>query len=148
MCVALAGVQLLNTLPQAIGDLAEDLKSLYYKSGVKDDGVLLVVTDNHIRDERSLLLLNSLLSSGDLYSLFTPEERDNLLSGVAGKVKAAGFGPDKQVRAGPAFVNDARSTPGFRLIFVLLFTRARPVCVGLPRPASPSESARLPVFLT
>ena len=80
---------------QVLQDLTEHLKTLYHKCGVKDEGVMLLITDNHIQDERNLLLLNDLLSSGDIYNVFTTEERENLVTSVVGKVKAVGLPSDK-----------------------------------------------------
>jgi dynein heavy chain len=50
--------------------LKQDIWDLYYKSGVKDDGFLWIFTDGHIKDEKFLIFMNDLLSSGDIADLF------------------------------------------------------------------------------
>jgi dynein heavy chain len=74
-----------------IGDLKEDLKILYQKAGKKGEGVMFLFTDSQIVDERFLVYLNDLLSSGNIPDLFAPEEKDDLMNGVRSEAKQAGI---------------------------------------------------------
>ena len=68
---------------------------MYGKAGAKDEGTLFLLTDSQITNERFLVQINDLLASGNIPDLFTVEEKDALISGVIGKVKAAGLPLDK-----------------------------------------------------
>lgn len=43
-----------------------DLASLYIKAGVKNIGIVLLMTDAQVADEKFLVLVNDLLASGRL----------------------------------------------------------------------------------
>ncbi len=58
-----------------ISSLKEDLVSLYNKTGLKDEGVLFLISDGHITDERFLVYINDLLSSGEVSDLFTEDDK-------------------------------------------------------------------------
>ena len=58
-----------------ISYLKEDLVSLYNKTGLKDEGVLFLISDGHITDERFLVYINDLLSSGEVSDLFTEDDK-------------------------------------------------------------------------
>jgi dynein heavy chain len=73
--------------------LKEDLKTMYTKAGLKEEGISFLFTDSQIADEKFLVYLNDLLSSGDIPDLFAPDEKDNIINGIRGRAKAAGL-PD------------------------------------------------------
>lgn len=74
-----------------IPELKEALKDLYRKAGVKPGlPLVFLLTDAQIVDERFLVYVNDLLSSGVIPELFTPDELDGLLSGLRLEAKAAG----------------------------------------------------------
>ena len=58
----------------SITDLKEDLKIMYAKAGVKDEGVSFLLTDSQITNERFLIYINDLLASGEVPDLFAPDE--------------------------------------------------------------------------
>lgn len=68
---------------------------MYGKAGAKDEGTLFLFTDSQIVNERFLVSINDLLASGNIPDLFGVEEKDALITAVAGKVKAAGLPLDK-----------------------------------------------------
>ncbi|XP_077967769.1 dynein beta chain, ciliary-like [Styela clava] len=74
-----------------IPDLKIDLGALYVKAGVKNLGVLFLLTDAQVADERFLVLVNDLLSTGEISDLFPDDEIENIISGVRNEVKGAGL---------------------------------------------------------
>lgn len=72
--------------------LKEDLLSLYNKTGLKDEGILFLITDGHITQERFLVYINDLLASGEVAELYTEDDRMNIINNVRPKVKALGKG--------------------------------------------------------
>jgi len=73
-----------------VNELKEDLKQLYNKTGLKEESVMFLFTDSQITDERFLVYINDLLSSGEIPDLFTVDEKENIINNVRSKVKAAG----------------------------------------------------------
>ena len=66
----------------------EDLKQLYRISGgPQGKGMAFVFTDNDIKDESFLEYLNSILKGGDVSTLFTREEMDEIIQGLVGPMK-------------------------------------------------------------
>lgn len=72
--------------------LKDDLLTLYNKAGIKDEGILFLITDNHITDEHFLVYINDLLSSGEVTDLYTEDEKMNIVNAVRPKAKAMGKG--------------------------------------------------------
>ncbi|KAI3429649.1 hypothetical protein D9Q98_005734 [Chlorella vulgaris] len=58
-----------------------------------DEGVLFLLTDSQIVDEKMLVYVNDLLSSGDIPDLFAPEDREEIIGAMRGEAKARGL-PD------------------------------------------------------
>lgn len=54
----------------SIGDLKTDLQGMFEKSGVKNEGILFLFTESQIADERFLVYINDLLSSGEIADLY------------------------------------------------------------------------------
>ncbi|ESO12478.1 hypothetical protein HELRODRAFT_155577 [Helobdella robusta] len=74
-----------------IPDLKQDLNGLYQKAGLKGLGMVLLMTDAHIIDERFLVLINDLLASGEIPDLFTEDDLDIIVTGVRNDVKEMGL---------------------------------------------------------
>lgn len=74
-----------------MNDLKNDLLSLYTKTGLKDDGILFLITDSHITNERFLVYINDLLSSGEIAELYTEDDKMNIVNQVRPKVKSEGL---------------------------------------------------------
>lgn len=70
-----------------MNNLKEDLLTLYQKSGIKDEGILFLINDGHITNERFLVFINDLLSSGEVADLYTEEDKMNIINVVRPKVK-------------------------------------------------------------
>ncbi|RKP21352.1 hypothetical protein ROZALSC1DRAFT_27237, partial [Rozella allomycis CSF55] len=72
-------------------DLKLDLAMLYQKTGIKKQGVVFLLTDSQIADERFLVLINDLLASGNIPGLFPDEDYENIINAMRNEVKALGL---------------------------------------------------------
>jgi dynein heavy chain len=68
-------------------DLLEDIKALYMKCGVKGQGMTFMLTDSQIVDEKWLVYINDLLSSGDIPGLFAEDEKESIYSSLRQEFK-------------------------------------------------------------
>ncbi|XP_054638441.1 dynein axonemal heavy chain 11 isoform X2 [Dunckerocampus dactyliophorus] len=75
----------------SIQDLKMDLAGLFLKAGVKNQRVALLMTDAQIPDERFLVIVNDLLSSGEIPEVFSEEETEGIVSSVKAEVRALGL---------------------------------------------------------
>lgn len=71
-------------------NLKSDLIDLYKKTGEKDYGIMFLITDSHITNERFLVYINDLLSSGEIADLYNEEDKLNIINAVRPKVKMEG----------------------------------------------------------
>ena len=53
-----------------MNDLKTDLQGFFMKAGVKDEGIMFLFTEGQITNERFLVYINDLLSSGEIADLF------------------------------------------------------------------------------
>ena len=83
-------IQIVISSTYGINDLKEDLKVMYTKAGLKEEGVMFLLTDSQITNERFLVYINDLLASGNIPDLFTTDELDGIINSVTNRVKAAG----------------------------------------------------------
>ena len=88
-------MQIVISSTYSVNDLKDDLKIMYNKAGVKGEGVMFLLTDSQITNERFLIYINDLLASGNIPDLFAPDEVDVICAAVASKTKAAGIVPEK-----------------------------------------------------
>lgn len=88
-------VQIVISSTYGINDLKEDLKAMFNKAGLKEEGIMFLLTDSQITNERFLVFINDLLSSGNIPDLFTVDEMDAIINAVTNKVKALGKVPDR-----------------------------------------------------
>ncbi|XP_065217396.1 dynein beta chain, ciliary [Planococcus citri] len=72
-------------------DLKMELSNLYLKAGLKNVGIMFLITDAQIPDETFLVLINDLLASGEITDLFPDDEVENIISSVRNEVKGAGI---------------------------------------------------------
>ena len=89
-------MQIVISSTYSISDLKDDLKAMYNKAGVRGEGVMFLLTDSQITNERFLIYINDLLASGNIPDLFAPDEVDAIVNALTGKVKAAGIIPEKK----------------------------------------------------
>lgn len=104
----------------SVGDLKADLAQLYIKAGLKNTGMVFLLTDAQIPDENFLVLINDLLASGEIPDLFADDELENIINSLRNEVKAAGM-QDTRENIWKFFINRVR-----RLLKVSLKTRDRP----------------------
>ena len=83
--------QISVTSSYSVADFKVDLLNLYTKTGVKSIPMMFLMTDGQIVNERFLVYINDLLSSGYIPDLMTPEERDTMAGSVRNEVKQAGI---------------------------------------------------------
>jgi len=99
--------QIVISSTYGINDLKEDLKGMYNKAGLKEEGVMFLLTDSQITNERFLVYINDLLASGNIPDLFAGDEVDTIVNAVTNKVKATGLVPDK-ANCWEYFINQIR----------------------------------------
>jgi len=61
------------------------------KCGVKDEGIMFLFTEGQITNERFLVYINDLLSSGEVSDLFVAEDVDGIVNNVRPAVKSDGI---------------------------------------------------------
>lgn len=66
--------------------LQSDLAGLYIKSGMKNIGIMFLMTDSQVADEKFLVLINDMLASGEIPELFADDEVDNIISTLGPEV--------------------------------------------------------------
>ena len=59
-----------------MNELKADLQGMFNKSGLKDDGILFLFTEGQISNEKFLVYINDLLSSGEIADLYADEDKD------------------------------------------------------------------------
>ena len=73
-----------------INDLKADIQEMYKLAGVKGEGVMWLFTDNQIVNEKFLVYMNDLLSSGKISDLYAQDELDAVCNECIKKAKEAG----------------------------------------------------------
>ncbi|CAM9543680.1 unnamed protein product, partial [Sphacelaria rigidula] len=82
------------TSDYGLADLRTELKDLYRKAGVKPAiPIVFMLTDSQIVDERFLVYVNDLLTSGVIPDLFSKDEYDAIFQAIRVAAKSAGV-PD------------------------------------------------------
>ena len=71
-----------------------ELSALYLKAGLKNVGIMFLVTDAQIPDESFLVLINDLLATGEVTDLFPDDEVENIITSVRNEVIEIGFSSD------------------------------------------------------
>ena len=74
----------------------EDIKQMYMKSGVKGEQICFLFTDSQIANEKFLVYMNELLSSGKIPNLFAADEIDGIYGAVRNEGKAKGVADAKE----------------------------------------------------
>jgi len=99
--------QVVITARYSVNDFKADLQTMYRKAGLKNEGISFIFTDQQIADERFLVFMNDLLSSGNIPGLFPGEDMDEIINGVRPLVKRAGL-PDTRDNCWDMFINTVR----------------------------------------
>lgn len=67
----------------------EDLQKMYNKTGLSEDaGLLFVFTEGQIVDEKFMVPINDLLSSGEIQDLFNNDDKEGLINKLRAQCKA------------------------------------------------------------
>ena len=69
---------------------------LYQKAGLKGAGLLFLMTDAQVPDERFLVIINDMLASGEIPDLFADDEVENIINQMRGEVGGGGGGAPGQ----------------------------------------------------
>ena len=80
---------------------------MYRRAGIKGEGLSFLFTDSQITDEKFLVFMNDLLSSGNIPGLFPNEDMDDIINNVRPMVKRAGL-PDTRDNCWDMFINSVR----------------------------------------
>ena len=83
--------QISVTSSYGMADFKVDLFELYKKAGAKGQPVTFLMTDGQIVQERFLVYINDLLSSGYIPDLMSNEEKEEMCNAVRKEVKEAGI---------------------------------------------------------
>jgi dynein heavy chain len=79
-----------------MNELKQDLIDMYGKAGVKDEGVCFLFTEGQITNEKFLVYINDLLSSGEIPDLYDAEGKDGIVNNIRPAVKGAGILDNKE----------------------------------------------------
>lgn len=74
-----------------MNELRLDLETFYTKAGAAGVSLLFILTDSQITNEKFLVYINDMLSSGWVPDMFPKEEKDAVLSKVRSEAKSAGY---------------------------------------------------------
>ena len=86
-------VQIVLSGTYGMNDLKEDIKQMYFKAGLKGEQIVFMFLDSQIADEKFLVYINEMLSSGKIPGLFAADEVDTIYNGVRSEGKGEGI-PD------------------------------------------------------
>ena len=70
------------------------------QAGLKEEGVMFLLTDSQITNERFLIYINDLLASGNIPDLFAVDEVDGICGAVTNRCKATGVEPRRAAIVG------------------------------------------------
>ncbi|KAL3663603.1 hypothetical protein V7S43_011489 [Phytophthora oleae] len=82
-------VEITITQSYSLLDFKSDLQNMFVKAGVKGDSVVFLFDDNQIKNERVLVYINDVLSSGNIPDLYNADEQTNLIQQFQPKMMAA-----------------------------------------------------------
>ncbi|RHY38496.1 hypothetical protein DYB30_002970, partial [Aphanomyces astaci] len=71
----------------SLTDFKTDLQAIFGRAGVKGEKLVFLLSDSDIKNERMLVYINDLLSSGAIADLYTAEEQDAIVAQVVMKFK-------------------------------------------------------------
>lgn len=74
-----------------LNELKVDLQLMYNRAGVKDEGLMFLFNEGQITNERFLVSINDLLSSGEISDLFNEEDMEGIVNNVRAAVKGEGI---------------------------------------------------------
>ena len=86
-------IQILVSDKYNMNDFKADIQEMYKKAGVKAGGqpCVFMITDTQIQDEKFLIYINDMLSSGYVQDLFDKDELDAIFNSLRNEAKSAGI---------------------------------------------------------
>ena len=99
-----------------VNDLKTDIQTLFMKTGVQGNETLFLLTDSQIIDNRFLVFINDVLSSGYIPELFAKDEIDGILGKIRSEAKSMGV-PDTPEDLMNFFINKVRRNLHLGLCF-------------------------------
>ncbi|KAJ8945230.1 hypothetical protein NQ318_011210 [Aromia moschata] len=91
----------------SMNDMKADISTLYIKSGLKSIGIVFLMTDAQVPEEKYLVLINDMLASGEISDLLPDEDVENVINAVKGEVKGLGL-PDTRENCWKFFIDRVR----------------------------------------
>lgn len=80
-------IRIVVTSSYKLADLKTDIQTMFTKAGVAGAQLLFILTDAQIADEKFLVYINDLLSSGWIPELFPKDELDGLVGKIRSEAK-------------------------------------------------------------
>lgn len=84
-------IRIIVTTNYTMNDLKTDIQGMYMKAGVTGSQILFILTDGQITNDKFLVYINDILSSGWIPELFAKDEIDGILGKVRAEAKQAGY---------------------------------------------------------
>ncbi|KAG9396803.1 Dynein heavy chain and region D6 of dynein motor [Carpediemonas membranifera] len=84
-------VQITITSSYSVESLKEDIVKMYHSAGIKGNPTTFLFTDQQIVEERFLVYINDMLSTGDIADLYEADDRDAIVNQIRNEVKQAGI---------------------------------------------------------
>jgi dynein heavy chain len=85
--------QLQVTSSFKVDDLLEAFKTMFIQAGVKGIPIMFLMTDSQVVNDRFLVYINAILSSGWISGLYAKDEIDGIMGNLRNEAKASGV-PD------------------------------------------------------
>lgn len=86
------------------------------KSGFKEEGILFLFTEGQITNEKFLVYINDLLSSGEISDLYNSDEKEAMINNCRGKVKSLGK-PDTKENCWNWFIDSVKKNLHMSICF-------------------------------
>jgi dynein heavy chain, axonemal len=109
--------QLAVTSKFTVTDLKENLKEYYRMTGVKGTGLVFMLTDSQIVNDKFLVYINDILASGWIADLFERDEIDAMFGSLRNEAKASGVLVDQFDEMLKFFISRVRSNLHLVLCF-------------------------------
>ncbi|CDI77484.1 hypothetical protein EAH_00000550 [Eimeria acervulina] len=81
---------------RVINNRAGHALSMYSRAALKDEGVVFLLSDAQIANERFLVYVNDLLASGDIADLYEGDDKEQLMNSIRPLAKAAGVSDSRE----------------------------------------------------
>lgn len=97
-------------------------RSIAWQAGNKDEGLMFLLTDSQITNERFLIYINDLLASGNIPDLFAVDEVDSIVSDSGGLSSGEGCFRGSGFRrscSGSATLSRTKSTRHVSVVLLL-----------------------------